>query len=326
MKKIQKEFIVKEDAQRLDIYLSENLCIFTRSQIKRREVKAFKNNFGVFVSVKLSKPVFVNDRILIEFNEEIDLLESISPLNLPISILYEDMNLIVINKPQGIVSHPGVSNFENTVVNFLLHHVSGIEDNFKEDKMRPGIVHRLDKETSGVLICAKNLTTLNFLSKQFKERVVKKVYLAIVKGNLKIHSGIIETFIDRDKNDRKKFIVHNNGGKKALTEYKVLTKVGNYSLVALKPKTGRTHQLRVHMKHLNHPILGDSIYSRLDKEFREVSLMLHSFKLEINIQEDYAKKFVSDFPQRFIDFLSIFYCKKELSVLVSDFIAILDEF
>ena len=287
MKKLQEEFVVKEDCQRLDIYLSEKFCIFTRSQIKKRKVTAFKNSDDVFVSIKLSKPVFVGDRILIEFNEEIDLTEHIKNFKLPISIIYEDINLIVVNKPQGILSHPGLSRLENTVVNFLLYHVSNLEDNFKEEKVRPGIVHRLDKDTSGILICAKNLTTLNFLSTQFKERVVKKVYIAIVKGNLKNSAGIIETFIDRDRNDRKKFSVNKSKGKRALTEYRVLINMENYSLVALSPKTGRTHQLRVHMKYLNHPILGDVIYSRLDKDFKDVSLMLHAFKLEINIKEGF---------------------------------------
>ncbi|UPA11731.1 RluA family pseudouridine synthase [Borrelia venezuelensis] len=326
MKKFQKEFIVRKDSQRLDIYLSEDLCLFTRSQIKKREVKAFKYHDGVFVAIKLSRPVFVDDKILIEFNEEINLREYVRPLNLPISILYEDINVIVVDKPQGILSHPGISNLENTIVNFLLYHISGLRDSFQEDKLRPGIVHRLDKETSGVMICAKNLKTLNFLSRQFKERFVKKVYIAVVKGNFKIDSGIIETFIDRDRHDRKRFSVHENRGKRALTEYRVLASIGNYSLVALKPKTGRTHQLRVHMKHLNHPILGDSVYARLDKEFKEMSLMLHAFKLEINIKEGSLKKFISVFPQRFINFLSIFYDKEALSILVNDFIVFLDKF
>ncbi|AHH07982.1 RluA family pseudouridine synthase [Borrelia anserina] len=326
MKKLTREFIVHEDSRRLDIYLSENLCIFNRSQIKKRQVKAFKGNNGVFVAIKLSKPVFVNDKILIEFNEEIDLKGYIKPLNLPIIILYEDINVLVLDKPQGILSHPGISNLENTVVNFLLYHVSGLKNSFQEDEIRPGIVHRLDKETSGIMICAKNLTTLNFLSKQFKERFVNKVYIAVVKGNFKDESGIIETFIDRDKYDRKKFAVHKSKGKKALTEYKVLANVGNYSLVALKPKTGRTHQLRVHMKHLNHPILGDSIYAKLDREFREMSLMLHAFKLEINTEDGYFRKFVSAFPQRFIDFLSLFYDESSISMLIDDFIVFLDRF
>ncbi|QMU98839.1 RluA family pseudouridine synthase [Borrelia sp. A-FGy1] len=326
MKKFQEEFVVKEDCQRLDIYLSKKVCLFTRNQIKKRQVIAFKNNDGVLVSKKLSKPVFVGDKILIEFNEEVDLREYARPFKLPITILYEDINLIVLNKPQGILSHPSISGLGNTVVNFLLYHVSNLEDNFKEDKMRPGIVHRLDKDTSGILICAKNLTTLKFLSMQFKKRVVKKVYIAVVKGNLKSFSGIIETFIDRDRNDRKKFIANKSRGKNALTEYRVFVNVGNYSLLALSPKTGRTHQLRVHMKYLNHPILGDIIYSRLDSDFKDISLMLHAFKLEINIKEGILKKFVSEFPRRFIDFLSNFYSKKELDLLIINFIEFLDKF
>ncbi|UGQ15738.1 RluA family pseudouridine synthase [Borrelia sp. RT5S] len=326
MEKLQEEFVVGEDCQRLDIYLSERFCIFTRSQIKKREVVAFRNRCGVFVAIKLSKPVFVGDRILIEFNEEVDLRKYVRPLKLPIGIIYEDENVIVVNKPQGILSHPCITGLENTVVNFLLYHVSGLGDSFKEDKVRPGIVHRLDKDTSGVLICAKNLATLNFLSTQFKERVVKKVYIAIVKGAPKNSFGIIETFIDRDKNDRKKFSVHSNSGKRALTEYKVLTNMGNYSLLALRPKTGRTHQIRVHMKYLNHPILGDSAYGKVDRDFRYLSLMLHSFKLEINLKEGFLKKFISEFPQRFIDFLSNFYTEEELDALIANFVEFLERF
>ena len=328
MKRCRKEFVVSENAHRLDIYLSENLNFLTRSQFKKREVRAFKDNNGVLISIKLSKPVFVNDKILIEFDEELKLMENVMPLNLPIKILYEDTDVIVIDKPQGILSHPSISNFENTVVNFLLYHISGLKDNFHhEDKIRPGIVHRLDKETSGIMICAKNLMTLNFLSRQFKERFVKKVYIAVVKGNFKIDSGIIDTFIDRDRYDRKKFSVHENRGKRAFTKYKVFVNIGNYALIVLSPKTGRTHQLRVHMKYLNHPILGDSIYSKLDKGFLKVnSLMLHAFKLEINIKGGYLKKFTSDLPRRFIDFLSVFYDKEELSSLISDFFVFLEKF
>ncbi|ACH94285.1 RluA family pseudouridine synthase [Borrelia recurrentis] len=326
MEKLKKEFIVKHNSQRLDIYLSEHLCLFNRSQIKKRELKAFKFNDGYFSAIKLSKPVFINDRILIEFNESIDLGEYLVPLNLPINILYEDINVIVIEKPQGILSHLGISNLENTVVNFLLHHISNLRYKFQENKIRPGIVHRLDKETSGVMICAKNLETLNFLFEQFKNRSVKKVYIAIVKGNFKVDSGIIDTFIDRDRYDRKKFTVHKNSGKRALTEYKVLISMKNYSLVVLQPKTGRTHQLRVHMKYLNHPILGDDIYSRLDQEFKEISLMLHSFKLEISIKEGFLKKFISVLPKRFIDFLSNFYDDATLDLLVKDLNVVLDKF
>ncbi|UER67242.1 RluA family pseudouridine synthase [Borrelia sp. BU AG58] len=326
MKKIQEEFVVREDCQRLDVYLSERFRIFTRSQIKKREVAAFKNSGGGFVPIKLSRSVFLGDRILIEFNEEINLRDYIRPLKLPIGIIYEDINLIVVNKPQGILSHPCITGLENTVVNFLLYHISGLEDGFKGDKIRPGIVHRLDKDTSGVLICAKNLETLNFLSIQFKERFVKKVYIAIVKGIPKMSSGIIETFIDRDKNDRKKFSVYTSRGKRALTEYKVLVNMGNYSLVVLMPKTGRTHQIRVHMKYLNHPILGDSTYSRVDRDFRDLPLMLHAFKLEINIKEGFLKKFISELPQRFIDFLSNFYTEEELGVYVANLVEFLEEF
>ncbi|AJA90619.1 pseudouridine synthase [Borreliella chilensis] len=326
MIRLKKEFIVKENALRLDFYLSHNLEVFTRSQIKRRNVEAFKKSNGKFFKIKLSKPVFKDDEILIEFDEENGQIDYLRPNDIPITVIYEDCNTIVLDKPQGILSHPGISHWNDTVVNFLLYHIKRLEINFNEEKIRPGIVHRLDKDTSGVLICAKNISTLGFLARQFKDKRVNKVYIAIVKGNFKSLFGSIESFIDRDKYNRKKFTVSKERGKKALTEYRLLLNFGEYSLLALRPKTGRTHQLRVHMKYLNFPILGDEIYSRVDGNFKKNTLMLHSYKLEIDIGKNSYKKFISEFPKRFVTFLSNFYEGDELNLIIDNLVLFLKDF
>ncbi|QFI14181.1 RluA family pseudouridine synthase [Borrelia sp. CA_690] len=327
MARLKKEFIVKENALRLDLYLSYNLEVFTRSQIKRRNVEAFKKSNGKFFNIKLSKPVFKDDEILIEFDEESSSqIDCLRPNNIPIVIIYEDSNIIVLNKPQGILSHPGISHWDDTVVNFLLYHIKRLEINFDEEKIRPGIVHRLDKDTSGVIICAKNISTLRFLAQQFKDKRANKVYIAIVKGNFNSVFGSIESFIDRDKHSRKRFGVSKDTGKKALTEYRLLLNFGGYSLLALKPKTGRTHQLRVHMKYLNFPILGDGVYGRVDSSFKEITLMLHSYKLEIDVGKNSFEKFISEFPQRFVNFLLNFYKSDELKLIIDNLVLFLRDF
>ncbi|WNY63686.1 RluA family pseudouridine synthase [Borreliella americana] len=326
MIRLKKEFTVKENALRLDLYLSSNLEVFTRSQIKRRNVEAFKKSNGKFLKIKLSKPVFKDDEILIEFDEEGNQIDYLRPSNIPIAIIYEDSNVVVLNKPQGILSHPGISHWDDTVVNFLLYHVKSLKINFNEEKIRPGIVHRLDKDTSGVLICAKNISTLRFLAQQFKDKKTNKVYIAIVKGNFNSFFGSIESFIDRDKYNRKKFSVSKDRGKKALTEYRLLLNFGEYSLLALKPKTGRTHQLRVHMRYLNFPILGDEVYGRADGSLKKITLMLHSYKLEIDIGKNSFRKFISEFPKRFVIFLSNFYKSDELNLIIDNLVLFLRDF
>ncbi len=184
MIRLKKEFTVKENALRLDLYLSNNLEVFTRSQIKRRNVEAFKKSNGKFFKIKLSKPVFKNDEMLIEFDEESNQIDCLRPNNIPIAIIYEDSNIIVLNKPQGILSHPGISHWDDTVVNFLLYHIKRLKINFNEEKVRPGIVHRLDKDTSGVLICAKNINTLSFLAQQFKDKKQIKSILQLLRAIL----------------------------------------------------------------------------------------------------------------------------------------------
>ncbi|MCL2411167.1 MAG: RluA family pseudouridine synthase [Treponema sp.] len=281
---------------RLDRYISENLKLFSRSQIKSRNLKAKLNG----KEIKFSRLVKPKDILELTWEELPPI--ALIPEDIPLEIVYEDDNCIVINKQQGLVVHPGAGNRQGTLANALCYRrlqrgeaqVTGI---------RPGIVHRLDKETSGIIIAAWNEKTHAALSEQFKTRQVKKLYLAIVCGIPKETKGRIETFIARDSKNRKKFAVSPNG-KHAITLFKILKQWKNHSFVLLRLKTGRTHQLRVHLRHIGCPILGDSIYGIGDKQFPGAGLMLHSKSLAITLPEEAEQRvFLSALPQRFIDII-----------------------
>ena len=198
------------------------------------------------------------------------------PEPIPLEILFEDDDLVVINKPAGMTVHPGAGHREHTLVNALLHHcptLSGIGG-----KERPGIVHRLDKETSGCLVAAKNDVAHRHLSKQFAERTVDKIYLALVAGKLRKQTGVIEEKIGRHPVHRKRMSVSSPRGRAARTEYRVLRSNEQASLLECRLHSGRTHQVRVHLHHLGHPVLGDKIYGpRFAKNFQRQ--MLHAWKL-----------------------------------------------
>jgi 23S rRNA pseudouridine1911/1915/1917 synthase len=287
---------------RLDRYVSEILCLLSRSQIRVRCLKAKLNG----KEVKLSRLVRQKDHL--ELNWDDPPLLDIIPQDIPLEVIWEDENCIVVNKAQGMVVHPGAGNRQNTLVNALcfrkkgtgkLNHGSG-EQLKQSDNVRPGIVHRLDKETSGIIICAWNEETHAFLAEQFKTRSVKKNYIAIVSGIPKETKGRIETFIARDPKDRKRFSVSDKG-RHAVTYYKVIKQWSNYSLFHLRPKTGRTHQLRVHLRHIGHPILGDAVYGCKDKLFPNEDMMLHSKSLEIILPGEEQKYiFSSPIPERFV--------------------------
>lgn len=198
--------------------------------------------------------------------------------DIPLDIVYEDKDLIVINKPRGLVVHPAVGNWTGTLVNAILHHakdLSGIGG-----VGRPGIVHRLDKETSGLMVVAKSDLAHSSLAKQFKDRLVKKLYVALVHGNIKSDDGFIQAKIGRHPVNRKKFAVikdANLKSREALTFFKILKRFKNYSLVELTLKTGRTHQIRVHLSHIGHPLVGDKTYGGRTKiGDLPVSVMLHA--------------------------------------------------
>lgn len=203
--------------------------------------------------------------------------DNASPEDIPLEILYEDQDLIVVNKAAGMVVHPGAGHADGTLVSALLHHcgslsqIGGVE--------RPGIVHRLDKETSGCLVVAKNDAAHQALAEQFAERIVKKTYLAVVEGCPRPKSGLIDQPIERHRANRQKMaIARDDRGRSAQTEYAVLATKDNRSLVECKPLTGRTHQIRVHLKHIGFPILGDPVYGHRRNYERH---LLHAWKLSI---------------------------------------------
>jgi 23S rRNA pseudouridine1911/1915/1917 synthase len=277
---------------RLDRYVSENLKLLSRSQIKARNLSAQING----KEVKLSRIVKQGDSLALSWEEEPPLF--IMAQDIPLDIIYEDTRCVVVNKPQGMVVHPGAGNRQNTLANAVFFR-RGSREWGGGSGVRPGIVHRLDKETSGVIICAYDEEAHAFLARQFKSREAKKTYIAIVSGVPKEVKGRIETFIARDSRDRKRFAV-SAAGKTAITAYKVIKSWQNYSLVLLRPRTGRTHQLRVHLKHIGHPILGDPVYSGGDRHFPDATLMLHSKSLTITLPgEEKARTFSSPLPQRF---------------------------
>jgi 23S rRNA pseudouridine1911/1915/1917 synthase len=296
--------IIKEQTAlelRLDRYVSEVLRLLSRSQIKARGLKAKING----KDVKLSRLVKQDDFLELCWEDSPPLY--IIPQDIPLEIVYEDDKCIVINKDQGMVVHPGAGNRQGTMANALLFRKLKKENDSSADEateqvnLRPGIVHRLDKETSGIIISAYNDEAHAFLAQQFKTRKVRKTYIAVVCGTPKEQQGRIETFISRDPNDRKRFTV-SPAGKTALTFYKVIKSWKDHSLVLLRPKTGRTHQLRVHMRYLGFPVLGDPVYGYEDNHFPSASLMLHSKSLEIILPgEIQPRVFSSLMPQRFTE-------------------------
>ena len=200
------------------------------------------------------------------------------PEDIPLDIIYEDDDVVVLNKARGMVVHPAPGNYTGTLVNALLYHcknLSGINS-----AIRPGIVHRLDKDTSGIMIVAKNDAAHIALSQQIQSKTAVRTYLAVVRGNIKTDSGTIETQIARDKNDRKKMAVVKEGGREAITDYEVLEHFGKYTLVRCKLRTGRTHQIRVHMEYLGYPLVGDPKYSPMKTPFAIKGQALHSHTLE----------------------------------------------
>nr|WP_156299098.1 RluA family pseudouridine synthase [Streptobacillus canis] len=258
-----------DSLERIDVYLSKILDE-TRSRIQ--DLIKSENILVNDKKTKASYKVSQGDKITVDIPElkEVD----IKPQDINIDIVYEDEYLAIINKYAGMVVHPSKGHEENTLVNAVMYKIkdlSGINGD-----LRPGIVHRLDKNTSGLIIIAKDDKTHFKLTEMFKNKEIKKIYYAIVKGNIKKKTGRIETMIGRNPNDRKKMAVVDNG-KIAITNYEVIDNNENFSLVKVGLETGRTHQIRVHLSHFFFPILGDDVYGRKDEYDRQ---MLHAYYLE----------------------------------------------
>lgn len=281
---------------RLDRYVSEILALCSRSQVKARLESAAVNGRAV----KISRILEEGDRLDLRFMPPEP--TELEPEDLPLSILYEDDRVVAVDKAQGMVVHPGAGNRRGTLAAALLFR--RMARGGAGEGLRPGIVHRLDKDTSGVLIAAYDDDAHAYLAEQFKSRSTRKTYIAVVRGAPPAESGRIDTLIGRDPKNRKLFSAQVGRGKSALTLYRILRRCGRYTVVLLRPKTGRTHQLRVHMKHLGCPILGDPLYSPTDSGRPNASLMLHALRLTIRLPgAEEPTTFTAPIPARFSEFL-----------------------
>ena len=290
------KIIVTENQERLDKYLANN-TEHSRSTI----IKMLDNGF-IKVNGKIEKASYkvrVNDCIEIEdgFIEETDIV----PVEMDINIVFEDDDLIIVDKPSGLVVHPGSGNYDNTLVNGLMHYTNSLSDINGDE--RPGIVHRIDKDTSGLLVIAKNNKSHAILSEYFKKHDnIKREYIALICGNFPHDSATIDAPIGRDPKDRKKMTVTADNSKEAVTHLKVIKKYKNYTLVSLVLETGRTHQIRVHMNYIGYPIYNDPVYNT--KKATEFGQFLHSHKMDfIHPITQKEMNFESPLPKEFQDFI-----------------------
>lgn len=295
-----KEYIVsqEEKGKRLDAYISSVNTDITRTSAQRliEDGNILVNGKNVKVSYKIQE----NDKISVEIPKPKQI--ELKAQDIPIEIIYEDSDIIVVNKPKGMVVHPANGNPDGTLVNAIMaickDSLSGIGG-----EIRPGIVHRIDKDTSGLLIVAKNDNAHVKMSEQIKNHEVKKTYIALVRGVFKENEATIDMPIGRSTSDRKKMAVNKNG-KNAITHIKVLKRFDKYTLLQVNIETGRTHQIRVHLSHIGYPIVGDYTYSNGKNEFDVIGQCLHAKKLEFKhpiTQKDMCLE--AELPQYFKDIL-----------------------
>ena len=287
--------------KRIDVFLSKNLESFSRSYIqdliKKGKAtiggKTIKANYrlreGDIVALAIPKP------------EPLEIL----PENIPLDIVYEDNDVILVNKPKGMVVHPAAGHYSGTLVNALLYHckdnLSGING-----VLRPGIVHRIDMDTTGIIIVCKNDNAHQHIAKQLAEHSITRKYVAIVSGNIKEYVGVVDAAIARSKNDRKKMTVDKDG-KRAVTHFKVLERLNNYTYIECVLETGRTHQIRVHMSYLHHPLLGDEVYSNKKENTKLKGQCLHAKVLGfIHPSTNEYMEFEAPLPEYFKEILMKF--------------------
>lgn len=272
------EFIVDEEyeGKRIDSFLSEKIEGYSRTYMQKLiEEKCCKvNGKGAKSNLKLRK----EDQVEVVIPDPVPL--AVSPEKIELDIIFEDSDIVIINKPQGMVVHPAHGNYSGTVVNALLEHCGSLSDYNSltgiNGVMRPGIVHRIDKDTSGIIVIAKTNEAHLSLSEQLKEHTITRKYTALLEGILKDDSGRVETLIGRNPRDRKQMSVVGNNGKKAVTHYRVLERFENFTLIEAVLETGRTHQIRVHMAHIGHPVVGDTVYGYKKQRFDTKGQLLHA--------------------------------------------------
>ena len=255
------EVTAESAGERIDKLVTETL----EEEVSRSQVQIWIKEGCVSVNgapVKSNHKVQLGDRVEVGIPEPVEL--SVEPEPVPLDIVYQDADVVVVNKARGMVVHPAPGHHSGTVVNALLYHcrdLSGING-----VLRPGIVHRIDKDTSGLLMAAKNDHAHGSLAAQLKDHTVTRKYIAIVYGNIPHDKGTIDAPIGRDAADRKLFTVTDRNSKKAVTHFAVLERIGSFTVLELKLETGRTHQIRVHMKYIGHPLVGDPAYGRVKEK------------------------------------------------------------
>ena len=302
-----KHFEVENNNKRIDAYLSERIEDTSRVAIQR-----LINNGKILVNgkiVKSSYKVQIGDKIEVEEEEPIEV--AIKAQNIPLDIIYEDKDIIVINKPKGMVVHPANGNPDGTLVNAIMaickDSLSGIGG-----EIRPGIVHRLDKDTSGIIIVAKNDKAHINLSEQIKEHKVRKTYIALVRGIVKENEATINMPIGRSEKDRKKMAVTKKG-KEAITHFKVLQRYDKYTLLQVNIETGRTHQIRVHLSQIGYPVVGDEVYSNGKNEWNVKGQCLHAKSLEFTHPNTGKAMFLeAGLPEYFQDILKDLETRKRI--------------
>ncbi len=279
-----------ENGQRVDQFISNNKKDLSRTRIKNLILnKNLKINKKIIIDP--SKKIYVNDNINLEI--PVPQKASLKPFNFKLDIFHEDKDLLVINKPAGISMHPGAGDYDKTLVNALMYYDSKNLSNIG-DELRPGIVHRIDKDTSGLIVVAKNNLAHEKLSNQFSKHSIKRIYQALIWGKLRPQSGKIETLITRSSKNRQLMEVGLTKGKKAVTNYKTLEvfeneKIPTFSLIECKLETGRTHQIRVHMSYKGNNILGDKKYKKKFKKFKNINETLEKNILSLDRQFLHAK-------------------------------------
>ena len=285
-------FIVEESENnlRVDVLINKRESLISRTRIKNLILKEkLKLNDEVIKSP--SKKVNVGDKLYLQIPKPKE--ASLKPYNYKLEIIYEDDDLLIINKPAGIIMHPGAGNYDKTIVNALIHYNKDSLSTIG-DELRPGIVHRIDKNTSGLVVVAKNNMTHENLSKQFNNHTITRVYQLLVWGKLRPSSGKINTFITRSSKNRQLMEVSSSKGKRAITNYKTIevfenNKTPTLSLIECKLETGRTHQIRVHMTSLGNSIVGDDKYKKKYKKIKNIDLKLENSISKLNRQFLHAK-------------------------------------
>lgn len=282
---------------RLDKYLKDNL-----EGLSRVYIQSLIDDGYVLVNGKESKSSYktcLNDEIVVSFKETEDL--NVEPQDIPLNIVYEDKDVIVINKERGMVVHPAPGNYKDTLVNALLYHCKDLSS--INGVKRPGIVHRLDKDTSGLIMVAKNDVAHNYLAEQLKDKTASRVYIALVHGNVHVKKGVINAPIARDPKSRVKMAVVKDG-KEAVTEFNVLKYYRDFTLVECRLKTGRTHQIRVHMSYIGYPLVGDPLYGPKKLRYGDKQY-LHAKELSfIHPSSKERVTFATELPEYYTEFLN----------------------